>query len=659
MDVPGLALVNQLTLRLLADGGAAQRYLAQDRSSGRMFTLPRSIALALWRMRAALEAKGEDRAAARRLIAADDQRALFGFLAQVRGGRINDRLQGKRFNPIFTSFPLIDLAPLQPRLAPFARALVGPGFLIFLAALMIFALVLGIRSDWAIISAYANLFSLEAISTFALAAPFLKLIHELGHALTATRYGVRLRSGGLYLIGLYPMPYVDCSEADMMARRSHRIAISLAGILVDVTLGLLAFVLWYFCAGSYWQVLVGHVFVFSTLNSILFNANPLVKLDGYYVLADLVHRRNLSTRASAAFADLRLWLLSTGLAGAPPRRARHWGLVVWSVASVLYRLRMLTVISMAVLPKYFGLGMVLVLWGAVVMFAAPLMTDELPSPQISGAARRRRRQMLAGTATAACLMLAFVPMPYHLVLPVGLDVEGRYQFTTQSAGFVLEQAPGGEVRPGTVLVRLENGPMQDRAEVLAANTEGARVAYESVRGDHPAKAAMAARQIQTVAEQVAVNAREIAGLELRAEAPAIFVPSRADPRGTFLASGSALGALLPETGTALLAGPFPERYVDKFLAGPTAAELRVGGRFRTLDPAAAGLRTQMRIEREAGTRSYQLTIPVPLAPARLAGQPGDLRLSFAAEPLWCHVAFWVQSMTARFREAQMADREDI
>ncbi|MBL3563930.1 hypothetical protein JMM59_02695 [Rhodovulum sulfidophilum] len=655
MDLVRLSLVNQLALRLSSDGRARQSYLAQDRSSGRIFTLPRALALALRRVQAAERGDAE----ARKRVGREELRDVSGLLGQIRAARGQDRLTRRRFNPVFASFPLIDLGPLQPRMQPLARALVGPGFLVFMAALLGAALFLGIRSDWAIFSSYRNMFSLEAIATFGLVAPVLKIFHEAGHALTATRYGVRLRKGGLYLIGLYPMPYVDCTEADVSARRRHRIAISLAGILVDVTVGLIAFVLWYLVAGSYWQVLIGHVFVFSTLNSVLFNANPLTRLDGYYVMTDLLRRRNLATRASATLADLRLWAMTTGLAGNRPREPRHWGLVAYSVGSFLYRLKILYVIGFALLPRYLGLGIVVMAWGAVAMFVAPLMQDEIPRVHLDDAARRRRRWMRAGLAGGLVVALGFVPLPYHLRLDVAADVEGHYQLTTQSAGFLQALAPGGPIGGGTRLAALENPALRDRAEVLDANLAGARAAYESVRGDHPAKAAMAARQVMSLSDQVAVSAREIAGLTLTAPGDGVFVPSRLDRAGAFLPSGTALGAFLPVAGGAVLSGPFPERYVDKFQQGPVAAELRIAGEYLTLDPSAAALRTIIGVDRASGTRIYQLTIPAELTPASLAGRPGALRLTFAAEPLVCHIKFLIQGLAARFREAQMADRSGI
>lgn len=652
MAVPGFALVGQLALRLSADGRDRRLYLAQDRSSGRIFSLPRKLALALHRLRAINDGDEE----ARRDMGAEELRDAYGFLRQMSGMRDEDQLRRKPFNPVFMSIPLIDLAPWQPRLAPLARRMVAPWYLWLLALMALACFMLGIRSDWAIMESYRNVFSLQALATFGIVAPFLKVIHELGHALTATRYGVRLRKGGLYVIGLYPMPYVDCSEADVSAHRRHRLAISAAGIAVDVGVGLVAFIAWYLVEGSYLQVLVGNIFVFSTLNSLLFNANPIVKLDGYYVMCDLIRSRNLATRAAAVFKEARVWVMTLGRAGSYPQAGRHWAMLGYAVLGLLYRLRILFVIGFALMPRYLGLGVVLVAWGAIAMFAVPMMRDRVPKVALEGSAKRARTGMRLGLLAALVIALAFVKAPHVLVLPVALDTGGRYQVTARTAGFLQTLARAGDMQPGTPLARLENPLLADRAQMLEANLDGARLAYETVRGDHPAKAAVAREQVETLEQQLQVSRYELAELELTSGSGR-FLPRSGLARGAYLASGEPLGAFLPDTGRARLTGQFPERYVQKFQQGLTGVELRHAGQYEILEISTTELLAIPAVDRVGGGRSYKLVTEVGTPPAALAGQPGLLRLRFEAEPLAAHVVFWFRGLVVRFREAQIADRE--
>ncbi|WP_368074281.1 site-2 protease family protein [Octadecabacter sp. SW4] len=110
------------------------------------------------------------------------------------------------------------------------------------AALFVVCIWLGLFSEWAILGAAAQAISLEGLATFALLSPFLKLPHELGHALVARRCHVPLRRAGIIFVGLFPLPFVDTSAADICANRAQRIRISLAGIFVDLLIAMLAFV---------------------------------------------------------------------------------------------------------------------------------------------------------------------------------------------------------------------------------------------------------------------------------------------------------------------------------------------------------------------------------------------------------------------------------
>ena len=166
------------------------------------------------------------------------------------------------------------------------------------AVLATLVFYIGMQNDCAIAAEFKGVFNRQALLTFGLIAPFLKIMHLFGHTLEATRFGVRVRQVGVNLIGLYPLPFVDCSVADHTARRRDRILISIAGLMTDFLICLIAFVVWHFADNNVVQSVAGRVFAFSTISSILFNANPLMKFDGYYVMVDQIGQRNLYTRAN-------------------------------------------------------------------------------------------------------------------------------------------------------------------------------------------------------------------------------------------------------------------------------------------------------------------------------------------------------------------------
>lgn len=658
MDLVRLPALKQVALRLSAEGGRVL-YLAQDRATGRIFTLPAKLAHALRLSQQAVNDPAQATQVRERLDE-DQAREAFGFLHMVRSARATDLLRRKPFNPLFANIPLFDPSPVQRYLEGVARLCVGPQVFGALFALALLCFLMGVQNDWAIAQEFERAFSIEALLSFGLIAPVLKVIHELGHVLAATRYGVRVKQAGIMLVGLYPMPFVDVTDADMTAPRRARIAISLAGIVTDLFIGGLAFVAWHLTEGSYFHVLLGNIVVFSTLNSILFNANPLIKLDGYYALFDALGMRNFYTRSASMLKDVTAWFGSFGQNGALPRSWGQAGMLGYALGTLVYRLNILWIIAAGLMPKYLGGGVLLTLWGALVMFVAPMMRAA-PSGASPDTNRIRRRAVWWGGLTAMVAVLGlWVQWSFSVVVPVSVDTSGRYQMTARSSGHLEAPLHSGLVEAGAVLVLQDNSVLRDDLAILAQEMIGAEAVLDSVRGEDPAKAKAAQDKIISLTERQHILEGEITNLRLVASHSGLFVPMERLQLGQWLNSGQSVGAFLPDTGHAHLTGDVPERYVTLYQASLQSADLKIGKTYQSVDIAGLELREVMQLDRESGTRSWQLTVQLPnQVPSQMLGQPGHIRLRFERAPAWRHALFWWQGVIEKYREAQMLDRANF
>lgn len=660
MDLVRPAVLKQISLRLSAEGERAL-YLALDHSSGKIFSLPKRVAQSIHRMKhAATSADPGRRLAARAAMDEDSAKEAYGFLHLVQSMRNAERLQKKPFNPVFASFPLLDVGPWQASLQRLSQWLVSYRILAFLGLLLIGAFILGTRNDWAIVGAFNNVFSLEALLTFGLIAPVLKVIHEFGHVLAATRFGVRVRKGGLFIIGMYPMPFVDCSEADISAGRKQRIIISAAGIVTDVLIGLMAFIAWHFTEGSYLHTLLGNIFVFSTLNSILFNANPLIKLDGYYVLTDAIGRRNLYTRASSVFSEMRCWITSFGREGQFPIGWRHWGLLTYAVLALIYRINILWVIASGLLPRYLGVGAIVAAWGATVLFVIPALRENPQSANTDGQRVRSKWFWRLGFVAAVVCALFLVKLPFKTVIPVTVDQTGAYQITIRSPGFTQAPLPYAAFDQAETLYHLQNPIFTEQFEVLTQQMAAAELVYSAVQGEDPAKALAARKQVESLSAQQDIMLNQFQELQQDVSGAGVFLPTRNITMGSWLEAGEAIGVFLPSTGAARLSGAFPERYVTLFREGVESLTLRSVYGYTELAQDQATIREVLQFNRETGTRSWQLDLVDTNRPAaEFAGQPVDLKITFARAPIWRHLQFRARELLAKFRESQLVDRRSF
>ncbi|MFM5093901.1 site-2 protease family protein [Aeromonas rivipollensis] len=142
-------------------------------------------------------------------------------------------------------------------------------------------------------------FSLDGLLSFALALILAKTLHELGHALVATRLGVRVAHMGIAFVVLWPMLYTDTSESWKLARSRQRLAIASAGILTELALAGLATLGWALCAEGALRNGLLYLATTSWILSLALNASPFMRFDGYFIVSDLLNFPNLHERASA------------------------------------------------------------------------------------------------------------------------------------------------------------------------------------------------------------------------------------------------------------------------------------------------------------------------------------------------------------------------
>ncbi|WP_226668710.1 hypothetical protein [Microbulbifer aggregans] len=186
----------------------------------------------------------------------------------------------------------------------------------------------------------------------------LSLFHELGHASVARLYGVRANSVGFGLIAFMPIMFSEITDAWRLPRRA-RLHISAAGVAFEFTLGSIAALAWCLMDDGPLRALMFYLFTTSLISTLLINANPLMKFDGYYLLSDFTGEKNLHQTATNT---LRHWIWLKLLRSRPPASdRRHKLLTLFGFASLVYRLSVFTLISYAAYQMLFKAAGILVL----------------------------------------------------------------------------------------------------------------------------------------------------------------------------------------------------------------------------------------------------------------------------------------------------------
>jgi putative peptide zinc metalloprotease protein len=223
---------------------------------------------------------------------------------------------------------------------------------------------------------YQDFFSLQTLFYLWLTLGLVKILHELGHAFCCKRMGADVQEIGVMILFFFPTLYCNVSDSWALKSKWNRIAVSAAGIYVELIIASLATFLWWFSdSNTFWHNLSFALMVVCSVNTLLCNANPLMRFDGYYVLADWMEMPNLAQQASQSMQMMALrWL---GVEIRPVESTRPGFLLVFGLASLGYRWYVMA-LAMYFLFEFLkqhhlaALGSILLAVGLVTLIGAPV-----------------------------------------------------------------------------------------------------------------------------------------------------------------------------------------------------------------------------------------------------------------------------------------------
>jgi putative peptide zinc metalloprotease protein len=378
--------------------------------------------------------------------------------------------------------------------------------------------------------------------------PVVKAIHELGHAYATRRWGGEVHEIGIMLLVLSPVPYVDTSSAWAFKDKHRRMVVGAAGIAVELFLGSLALFVWLAVEPGAVRAIAYNVMLICGVSTLLFNGNPLLRFDGYYVLADAIEIPNLGQRANQYLGYLfQRYALGVADAESPAHSTgeRVW-MVLYGVSSFFYRVFITFVIVLFIAGKFFVIGVLLALWAVATQVAMPLVKSIQFLTSNPGLRRQRTRAVWTGfgIAAAVLLLLFVVPAPSWTRTEGVIWVPEEAQVRAGAEGFVerLLVAVDSEVKRGQPLVQAEEPFLATRVAVLVAQLEELQAKYDAMLPTDRVQAAMVREQI-AAAEANLRRARERqAALVFRSSADGRFVvPNAADLPGRFVNKGQLVG----------------------------------------------------------------------------------------------------------------------
>jgi putative peptide zinc metalloprotease protein len=450
---------------------------------------------------------------------------------------------------LFFRIPLLrPQRPLQ-HLAHALRWLFHPftGILVFCLSLLGVVLVL---QQWdSFTHAVVESFSTEGLFSFALALIVAKTLHELGHALVATRLGLRVGHMGIAFVVLWPMLYTDTGESWKLRRSRQRLAIAAAGIVTELSLAGLSTLGWALCDPSALRNALLYLATTSWLLSLALNASPFMRFDGYFILSDLLDFPNLHERASAlARVTLRRNLL--GLDEDWPEAfatGKRRMLVTFAIVTWLYRLVLFLGIALAVYLFFFKLLGIFLFMVELSWFIAMPVVRELRHWWTHRAAVPASRKIMF--YALAALVLVGLAMPWRTQIDAVGVARAEHQLRVFAPYPARLQSihDAGQVTTGEVLVTLDEPDIALRVSSSEANARSYEARLSGLLADPGglAEDAVTRQRLNVQFEEARAARSEIARLNLQTSFAGLWLDVNPDLKtGQWVGRDESLGVLI-------------------------------------------------------------------------------------------------------------------
>lgn len=355
--------------------------------------------------------------------------------------RRNQMIEARMAGPLAIKIGLFDPTRLIQKMYPLFRPLFGKWGGLGIAVLLISALVTAIMSRDVLLNPNNNtLLSQSGLLALALAYPLMKAMHELSHGFAVHRFGGEVREFGVMFLVFFPVPYVEASEASAFPDKYARMLVGAAGVIAELVMASLALFAWLLMEPGIERAILFNFMVIGSLSTLLFNGNPLLKFDAYFVLSDWLEIPNLATRSGAFLTDRFLSRLLGLRPEVFPRNSEARIFCIYGVLALAYRLLLTVTITLIVSQLFFVLGVVLALWALVMGFGLPIFKMIKKGFNMSKGQNKSRRSLLRlGTiGTVLIVFVGFLPLPFVAIGEGKITVLPRAELRVGSSGRITE-----------------------------------------------------------------------------------------------------------------------------------------------------------------------------------------------------------------------------
>jgi putative peptide zinc metalloprotease protein len=477
---------------------------------------------------------------------------------------------------------------------------------------------------------------------------------------------------GVMLLVFTPLPYLDVTSSWSFRSRWQRALVGAAGMITEIFVAAIAAFIWANTGPGTLHNLAYNMMFIASVSTVLFNANPLLRFDGYYILSDLLDIPNLHTRSRKHLrhlAERYLFGYKDSFSPSEGMKEAFW-LTIFGVLSGIYRVVVFTGIILFVADKFLFAGVLMALmcvisWGVVPLFKLVLYLAS--SPRLART-RIRAVTISVGAFVLVVASLAVIPFPNRFRAPGVMEAVQYVRMVNNAPGYVeAVLVPSGRtVRSGTPLMKLTDRELDFEIEATLAQRDETLALERRALGREKADLAPIRKRLETIEAKLEDLKGQRADLTVRARQSGAWVAPRVKEMvGAWIPRGAAIGEIVDHASFRFSAVVSQDEAADLFAGKIRKAEVRLYGQggtnlgvttfkiipfqHETLPSAALGWfgggEVPVSVRDETGLQAaepfFQIYAMIRAAPGVvfLHGRSGKLRFTLNPRPLlfqWGH-----------------------
>ena len=453
-------------------------------------------------------------------------------------------LLGKFANIFAVRFRGIDPERLLNRMNPvLGWIFTVPALLFFVAFGLVTLTLVGMNFEVfkAKLPSFQEFFAAENWLYMAILMGVVKICHEFGHGLSCKKFGGECHELGFMLLVFTPCHYCNVSDSWMLPNKWKRIWIGAGGMYVELILASFATWLWWFSEPGFLNFCCLATMFICSVSTVVFNGNPLLRFDGYYIVMDLLEIPNLRQKSTET---LKRWFQETCLGlelqdnpFLPQRNKLAFGM--FTVASMIYR--WVVVIGIVIFLNHvlepYGLkiiGRLVAFMGFFGLVAKPIWSTIkfIRTPGRLQKVKMPRVAASLGIVGAFVAAFCFVPLPFHIICAFEVRPADPHSVYAGTPGQIheIKVKPGDSVNEGDTLAILKSTQLElklldlkgehDVATVRLASLESMRRADSNLAGEVETQ-----KKVLASVSQLRAKAQdEFDELVIKAPVPGVVIP---------------------------------------------------------------------------------------------------------------------------------------